>query len=96
MLLSFKHEDYLLPAAGAAAGAGPRQQELPDPAVPPPDGRAEEAEGGGDRAGGRGAYQESGAGPEGEHKVNSGWDVPSTEKPGGVSVQFHRFASKVS
>lgn len=60
-----------VPAAGAAQGTGPLQQELPHPAVPPAEGRAEEPASGPDWPGGRRAAEESGAGPEGLWKTES-------------------------
>lgn len=54
-----------VPAAGAAQGAGPLQQELPHPAVPPAEGRAEEPASSPDWPGGRRAAAEFGTGPEG-------------------------------
>lgn len=60
-----------VPTAGAAQGIGPLQQELPHPAVPPAEGRAEEPAGGPDWPGGRRVAAESGAGPEGLSKTES-------------------------
>lgn len=50
-------EEEALPAAGAAAGAGPVPTRTAESCSTAPEGRAEEAEGGGDRAGGRGAIR---------------------------------------
>lgn len=59
------HGGRRVPAAGAAAAAGPGKQELPHPAVPPAQGGAPQPARGADRPGGRRAHPDIGAGCEG-------------------------------
>lgn len=85
-----------VPAAGAAQGTGPLQQELPHPAVPPAEGRAEKPASGPDWPGGRRAAEESGAGPEGLGKAESLslWLCKFVKLP--LRVCCNNFHSKIS